>query len=53
MKVLFDNTGDFINKYGIISVPTRVLFDAKVETVKTIPGHVQKDLVESIMKEVN
>lgn len=53
IKVLFDNTGDFINKYGIRSVPTSVVIDSKGETVKSIPGHVQKDLVESIMKEVN
>ncbi|MGF0039526.1 redoxin family protein [Peptoniphilaceae bacterium SGI.131] len=52
IRVLLDEKGSFVEKYGIRSTPTNVIIDSNGELVKVVAGHLEKDLIDKIFAEV-
>lgn len=52
MKVLVDESGKFIEDYGIRSTPTNVIVGSDGVLVKVVPGQLNKETLDQIYKEV-
>lgn len=52
IKVLVDESGEFIEDYGIRSTPTNVIVGSDGVLVKVAPGQLNKEALDQIYKEV-
>ena len=53
MKVLLDENGEYISKFGIRATPSNIIIDSNGEVVDVIPGQVPKDVIKKVFDEVS
>lgn len=49
IKVVFDETGDFIKKYNIKASPTNIFIDSKGNVAQSVPGELTNDMIKQVM----
>lgn len=52
IKILFDDSGKFVRDFNIRSAPTSLIFDGNGNLVRTIPGHIGEETIDSIFNEI-